>query len=307
VWIYLAPASSANVTKASNASAGNVMQVSGGSDKTLNDFVSAGGIIKVSPTGLVSIAVAGTDYVTGASANTFTNKTIDATGTGNSITNIGLTNFISGLITSVVNGSSTASQIPTALAVNSAIAAALSGVAKPMGGIDCSTNPNYPAANVGEFYRVTVAGLIGGASGLNVEVGDELHCFLTGTTGSQATVGNNWTIVQANVSQATATVLGLTAYATQAETEGKTVTNKAVVPASLLAFTQKRIASIGDGILTSFTVNDNLNTLDKVAIVRDATTNAEIECERVYALNSVTFSGWLVAPVLNAYKVVILG
>jgi len=37
---------------------------------------------------VLSIAAAGTDYVTGASTNTFTNKTFDANGTGNALSNV---------------------------------------------------------------------------------------------------------------------------------------------------------------------------------------------------------------------------
>ncbi|MGH7485934.1 MAG: hypothetical protein ACREMY_10095, partial [bacterium] len=44
------------------------------------------------------------------------------------------------------------------------------------GAVDCSANPNYPAADAGHLYRVSVAGKIGGASGKNVEQGDELLC-----------------------------------------------------------------------------------------------------------------------------------
>lgn len=68
------------------------------------------------------------------------------------------------------------------------------------GVIDCSSNPNYPAADRGHTYKVSVAGKIGGASGTNVEVGDTLICITDGTAaGTQAAVGANWTIVQANL------------------------------------------------------------------------------------------------------------
>lgn len=68
------------------------------------------------------------------------------------------------------------------------------------GVIDCSANPNYPAADRGHTYRVSVAGKIGGASGNNVEVGDLLLCLTDGTaSGTQAGVGSNWNIVQANI------------------------------------------------------------------------------------------------------------
>lgn len=68
------------------------------------------------------------------------------------------------------------------------------------GVINCSTNPNYPAADAGHTYVVSVAGKIGGASGVNVEAGDKLMCLVDGTAaGTHATVGANWNISQANI------------------------------------------------------------------------------------------------------------
>lgn len=68
------------------------------------------------------------------------------------------------------------------------------------GGIDASTNPNYPAADAGAVYKITVAGKVGGASGPNVEVGDTLTCTVDGSTaGNHATVGANWIISQVNI------------------------------------------------------------------------------------------------------------
>jgi hypothetical protein len=68
------------------------------------------------------------------------------------------------------------------------------------GAIDCSANPNYPAANAGDTYKVSVAGKIGGASGINVEIGDTLICNTDSTaSGTQAGVGANWHVVQANI------------------------------------------------------------------------------------------------------------
>lgn len=66
--------------------------------------------------------------------------------------------------------------------------------------IDCSANPNYPAADRGHTYRVSVAGKIGGGAGVNVEVGDILICLTDGTgAGTQASVGAQWAIIQANI------------------------------------------------------------------------------------------------------------
>jgi hypothetical protein len=66
--------------------------------------------------------------------------------------------------------------------------------------IDCSANPNYPAADAGFVYRVSVAGKIGGGAGVNVEIGDMLTCIVDGSVaGNHATVGANWTISQTNI------------------------------------------------------------------------------------------------------------
>lgn len=68
------------------------------------------------------------------------------------------------------------------------------------GVIDCSANPNYPAADAGAVYVVSVAGKIGGGSGPNVQAGDTLICRVDATAaGNHATVGANWTIIQANI------------------------------------------------------------------------------------------------------------
>jgi hypothetical protein len=68
------------------------------------------------------------------------------------------------------------------------------------GVIDCSANPNYPAADAGNLYKISVAGKIGGASGPNVEAGDTIYCITDSTaSGTQAGVGANWVIAQVNV------------------------------------------------------------------------------------------------------------
>lgn len=82
-------------------------------------------------------------------------------------------------------------------------AIATSGAADVMifkGVIDCSGNPNYPAADAGNLYKVSVAGKIGGASGVNVEAGDTLYCITDSTpSANQFTVGTNWVIAQVNI------------------------------------------------------------------------------------------------------------
>lgn len=60
------------------------------------------------------------------------------------------------------------------------------------GSIDCSTNPDYPAALTGDTYTVSVAGKIGGVSGLVVAEGDTLRCVSDTLGGDFATVGDEW-------------------------------------------------------------------------------------------------------------------
>ncbi|MGM5018734.1 hypothetical protein [Tardiphaga sp. 367_B4_N1_1] len=68
------------------------------------------------------------------------------------------------------------------------------------GALDCSANPNYPAADRGWSYRVSVAGKIGGASGVVVEVGDLVICNADSTAaGNQAGVGSSWNVIQTNI------------------------------------------------------------------------------------------------------------
>jgi hypothetical protein len=74
------------------------MKVSAAADKTIEDYTGGAGLVKSDANGVVSPAAAGTDYVTGSSTNTFTNKTIDANGTGNSISNLETADFASGVI-----------------------------------------------------------------------------------------------------------------------------------------------------------------------------------------------------------------
>lgn len=99
------------------------------------------------------------------------------------------------------------------------------------GVIDCSANPNYPAASRGDTYRVSVAGKIGGASGTNVEAGDLLICLTDGTAaGTQAAVGAQWEIAQANIDGAVTGPASSTdsALALFNGTAGKTIKDSAI-------------------------------------------------------------------------------
>ena len=142
------------VTKTSNASATSVLQVSENTNKTIKDFISAGGIIKVSSTGVVTLGVAGVDFLTENSTNTLTNKTFDANGVGNSITNIETTDFATGVVQTSISSSSTDSQLPTALAVWNA----LSSVSNILSRADIDTSVFSTFAIDTSFQLYTIIG-----------------------------------------------------------------------------------------------------------------------------------------------------
>jgi hypothetical protein len=97
------------------------------------------------------------------------------------------------------------SLIPSQKAVKTYVDNAISdaGLTHPLqyeGIIDCSTNPNYPAANAGYVYVVSVGGKIGGSSGVVVIAGDLILCKTdSSAAGNQAAVGANWDILEKGI------------------------------------------------------------------------------------------------------------
>jgi hypothetical protein len=83
------------------------------------------------------------------------------------------------------------------VAINSALASADAMTYK--GAIDASVNPDYPAADAGDTWKISDAGRVGGASGTKVGVGDILICIEDNTpAGSQAGVGDKWNVIHVN-------------------------------------------------------------------------------------------------------------
>jgi hypothetical protein len=152
-------------------------------------------------------------------------------------------------------GYTTAAELATAVAAeatarDAAIATAVTGLWDVKGGVDCSANPNYPAALKGDAYVVTVAGKIGGASGTSVEVGDVFVAFADNAGGTEAAVGASWENLEHNLAGA------LTALSGDVTTPGggsgvATIANDAVTnakAANMAAGTIKarKTASTGD-------------------------------------------------------------
>jgi hypothetical protein len=144
---------------------------------------------------------ASTTLVGADTTQTLTNKSVDAA--SNTISNIATSMFAVNVVdTDGTLAANSDTRIASQKATKSYVAAyiAAQDVEVLKGAIDCSANPNYPAADAGHVYRVSVAGRIGGASGPRVEQGDRLECFVDATAaGTQATVGANWIISQVNI------------------------------------------------------------------------------------------------------------
>jgi hypothetical protein len=163
------------------------------------------------------------------------------------------------------------------------------------GAIDCSANPNYPAADAGHTYKISVAGKIGGGSGVNVQVGDTIICSVDASAaGNHATVGANWVILQNNLEAASS-----------AEANAKSDGAKFLVPSSLVDFARVYTATIGNGSSTDITVTHNLNTKNIIASVRKVSTDEQwLVSVSTPTVNTATFS-FGVAPTSNEFEVTI--
>ncbi len=91
------------------------------------------------------------------------------------------------------------SVIATQKAVKTFVENAVVGLFDFKTAIDASANPNYPAASKADAYVFSVAGKIGGASGVTVAVGDLLLAIADNAGGTQASVGTSWIVLEKNL------------------------------------------------------------------------------------------------------------
>lgn len=171
------------------------------------------------------------------------------------------------------------------------VSAAIAAIPDPLlykGVIDCSGSPNYPAADAGHVYVVSVAGKIGGASGPVVAANDMLMCKVDSTaSGTHAAVGANWDILEKNAVQASTTEQGLVELATDAETVTGTDTERATTPANLTA-----------KMSTPGTIGDTTagNIYGKVPIVTHSQTEAALAVNMYGCLHRITGAYTLTLP-----------
>jgi hypothetical protein len=182
------------------------------------------------------------------------------TGTDDSriVTPLKLKNFLSTTLSAASEGQAGLAQVASTADVNtgvdntkfitpaklsSYVASKITGLWEDKGVLDCSTNPNYPSGQKGDAYTINVAGKIGGAAGQNVGLRDVLYCSADTPAGTEAAVGANWNILQANLDQATETLAGYARVATQAEVNASASNSTFVTPLKLKGLLDGRQAS----------------------------------------------------------------
>lgn len=168
--------------------------------------------------------------------------------------------------TDVTLAANSDSLIATQKAVKAYVDAAVVGLFDYKGAIDCSANPNYPAALKGDAYQVSVAGKIGGASGQDVEAGDVIVASADNAGGTQAAVGTSWLILNVNIAGGGGG--GLSA-ASPTEVLTGTESGKAVTPDALAALWEKgsdiasaATISVGEGGLFHVTGTTTITDID---------------------------------------------
>jgi len=165
--------------------------------------------------------------VTEDSANTFTNKTFDVSATGNTLSNVALSNFDSGAITTDLDVSATSSQFARADAVKTyvdALGSALDGSLQFKGDWDASASSFPSGADTGFYYVVSVAGTVDGISFLE---GDQLIAKEDNASTSSFA---DWVKVKSVTPTATESVAGKIQIADSSEATAGTDDTKAMTP-----------------------------------------------------------------------------
>lgn len=328
-----------NVTKASNSAQANTLQVSGGADKSIVDYAPGGtGLVKVASTGVPSLAVA--SDIPNIAESQVTNLTSDLAAKA-PLANPTFTGTVT--VPTPSNGTDAANKSYVDLAVQgitwkSSVRAATTAAGtlsssfangSAVDGVTLATGDrilikNQSTGSENGIYVVAASGAPTRATDAdaNSEMQQAAVFVREGTTNADSawvcsndgaiTLGTtSLTFVQfstaGGVQNATTTTAGITRYATTAEAIAASISSAAVTPAGLATYTKKYSQTIGDGSSTSIAVTHNLGTQDVIAQLRDASTNAVVECDIVMTSTTVTTFSFATAPASNAYRAVIQG
>jgi len=235
-------------------------------------------------------------FMTASSTNTLTNKTIDANGTGNSISNLEVADFASSAIDMDLSSvSANDDTIPSAKAVKAYIDGLIAsgtnyaGVHDASGGaIPSATSGTGVAGAIrkGDLWKISVAGTITGIGTL--QVGDVIIANTAAATAAAEFDG-----LQANVDAASTTVAGLVQLATALEAVAKSNSTKAVTPAALTSFARMESQTLdADGTTIDFLITHGLGKAvgSLIVTLTDATTNELVIPSALTAVDTDSFT-----------------
>lgn len=148
--------------------------------------------------------------------------------------------------------------IATAGAVKTYVDNRLSSLGSLVGAFNASTSTDFPTnpsggTKQGDYWYVTVAGTV---RGVPLNVGDVL---MANKVNASVTLPADWIFIESNRDQATETVLGVIALATQAEVDAGSPGTKAVTPVTLAARTATELRTGLIAIATTAEVTAGTN------------------------------------------------
>jgi hypothetical protein len=216
------------------------------------------------------------------------------------------------IVTDLASASSTT--LATSSSIKTYIDNIIGGLGNLEGGWDVAVWFSFPQATFpatikkGDYWYATTAGVINTNTftQVKINIGD---VFIAKIDNAQSITEADWIVLETNRDQATETVLGVAAIATQIETDAGTNDQKFVTPFKLKTLLDNRTGgyatNIGDGSLSSYVVTHNLGTIDVIVMLKDNLTNEEVFADVVITdLNNVTVS-FASAPAFWAYRVII--
>lgn len=224
-WVAGSGGGSGDVNSIETSSIDSQVAIFSGTDGKTIKKSTLSGIIKQTA-GVQETATAGTDFVTNDSAGTFTNKTFDVSGTGNTLSNVALGNFASGVVTTDLNVSATSSQLARADAIKTYVDGIANGSVVIKGALDASGVNTLPAGEKGDKYIIEVAGNFNGTT-QNMQVGNAVVCLVDSTP---VNTPANWAFLQTDLDPATEAVAGKVRLATDAEATAGTDDNTVMTP-----------------------------------------------------------------------------
>ncbi|MBA4852087.1 hypothetical protein [Emticicia sp. BO119] len=240
----------------------------------------------------------------------------------------------------MVSNSSTG--LPTQSSVKTYVDGRIASIGTLQGGFDASVATNLPgtgSTKKGDYWYVTVAGTV---QSQVFNVGDVIVANQDAPT---VTTPGHYIFLESNRGQASTSVLGLTTYATNAETQTGTETLKAVTPAGLASLTASEtraglaeiatqtetntgtddvryitplkfktffdakagayVANIGNGSATAIAVTHSLGTVDVAVEVFRVSTGATVFVDVVRTSTSVVTLNYNTAPSTGQFRVLI--